>query len=318
VKAATNGIAVSGWASSPYDVAVGGTDFQDTLLGQNSTYWRATNSPFDESALSYIPEIPWNDSCGSQLLATFEGFTTTYGSTGLCNDSKFSFALSTVGGSGGPSACATGKPKIGGVVSGSCAGWPKPSWQALVGNPSDTVRDLPDVSLFASNGWWGHYYPLCDSNPGDGGAACAGAPSAWQCGGQAGCGAGGTSFSAPIMAGIQAIVNQVHGKQGNPNSVYYQLAAASYGASGNATCNSSLGNAIGRDCIFRDVTAGDMDVPCTGTYNCYKPSGEYGVLSTSDTAYQPAYGTNVGWDFATGIGTVNAAKLVKEWKTVAP
>jgi subtilase family serine protease len=184
----------------------------------------------------------------------------------------------------------------------------------VAGNPSDGVRDLPDVSLFASNGWYYHYYPLCYSNTADKvdpGSPCTGAPNTWS-------GAGGTSFSAPIMAGIQALVNQVHGKQGNPNQVYYALAAASYGASGNPACNSNLGNTVDRDCVFRDITSGDMDVPCTGTYNCYKPSGTYGVLSTSDTAYQPAYGTGVGWDFATGIGSVNAAKLVKEWKTVAP
>jgi hypothetical protein len=42
------------------------------------------------------------------------------------------------------------------------------------------------------------------------------------------------------------------------------------------------------------------------------------VLSTSNTAYAPAYGTTVGWDFATGIGTVNAANLVNDWKLVQP
>jgi hypothetical protein len=34
------------------------------------------------------------------------------------------------------------------------------------------------------------------------------------------------------------------------------------------------------------------------------------VLSTSTTSYQPAYKTGTGWDFATGIGTVNAYNLV--------
>jgi hypothetical protein len=61
-----------------------------------------------------------------------------------------------------------------------------------------------------------------------------------------------------------------------------------------------------------------MDVNCTGTHNCYRPSGTNGVLSTSNTAYDPAYGTTVGWDFATGIGTVNAANLVADWKLVQP
>jgi hypothetical protein len=56
-----------------------------------------------------------------------------------------------------------------------------------------------------------------------------------------------------------------------------------------------------------------MDVPCTGTTNCYKPSGTYGVLSTSNSAYDKAYGTTTGWDFATGIGTVNAYNLIMDW-----
>jgi hypothetical protein len=62
------------------------------------------------------------------------------------------------------------------------------------------------------------------------------------------------------------------------------------------------------------VTQGDMDVNCRallGTlHNCYMPSGTNGVLSTSNASYQPAYGTTAGWDFSTGIGTVNAYNLV--------
>jgi len=62
------GINVSGFASTQYNVAVGGTDFGDTYAGTNSTYWSATNNSDYGSAKSYIPEIPWNDSCASQLL----------------------------------------------------------------------------------------------------------------------------------------------------------------------------------------------------------------------------------------------------------
>src|ERR1039457_105045 len=53
-----------------------------------------------------------------------------------------------------------------------------------------------------------------------------------------------------------------------------------------------------------------QDVDCTGTHNCYTPSGTYGGLSTSNSALQAAYAAGVGWDFATGIGTVNANNLV--------
>jgi hypothetical protein len=37
------------------------------------------------------------------------------------------------------------------------------------------------------------------------------------------------------------------------------------------------------------------------------------VLSTSNTAYAPAYAATKGWDFATGIGTINAYNLVHAW-----
>jgi subtilase family serine protease len=305
---ATHGIGVSGFASTQYNVAVGGTDFGDTFAGSNSTYWNTTNTSTFESAKSYIREIPWNDSCASVLIATFEGFATTYGSSGFCNSRTGEEFLTTAAGSGGPSGCATGKASTSGVVSGTCKGYAKPSWQTgVVGIPADGVRDLPDVSLFASNGLWGHFYIFCWSDTSEGGTACTGAPSGWS-------GAGGTSFASPILAGIQALVNQKQGaRQGNPNPVYYELAATEYGTSGSTTCNSSNGNTVGSTCIFYDVTQGDMDVNCTGTHNCYLPSGRNGVLSTSDTSYLKAYGTTTGWDFATGIGTVNAANLVNNW-----
>jgi hypothetical protein len=164
------------------------------------------------------------------------------------------------------------------------------------------VRDIPDVSLFAANGVWGHYYVFCYS---EGGYSCSGAPDTWA-------GAGGTSFASPIMAGIQALVNQYTGsRQGNPNPTYYALANTEYGVSGSSTCNSTLGKSVASSCIFYDVTQGDMDVPCAGPDNCYTPSGTFGVMSTSSSVFQPAYAATTGWDFATGIGSVNAYNLVK-------
>lgn len=321
--AATHGIAVNAFASTPYNVAVGGTDFSDFYSGTTNTYWNSTNTPNFGSAISYVPEIPWNDSCAGVLVSNYIGYTTTYGPSSFCNDPVLGPILQlTVGGGGGPSACATGTPSIDGVVSGACAGWPKPSWQSIFGNPSDGVRDTPDVSLFAADGLWSHYYVFCWSDVAKGGADCTGDPSGWS-------GAGGTSFASPIMAGIQALVNQKNGaRQGNPNPVYYQLAAAEYGSAGDSSCDSSKGNAVSSTCIFYDVTLGDMDVDCsfldsTHIYNCYDPGGTstngfVGVLSTDNNSYKPAYGTTIGWDFATGIGTVNVANLVNNWPASVP
>ena len=83
--ATTHGTTASGFTTTPYNVSVGGTDFEDTLNGTNSTYWSPTNTASYGSALSYIPEIPWNDSCASKLIAGDEGYSATYGSSGFCN-----------------------------------------------------------------------------------------------------------------------------------------------------------------------------------------------------------------------------------------
>jgi len=309
-SAATFGIGVSGWASTPYNVSVGGTDLGDAALHSTASYWNATNDASFGSATSYIPEIPWNDSCASALIVSAQNYTSAYGSRGFCNSSAASNdgLLAVAGGSGGPSGCATGSPSITGVVSGSCRGWAKPSWQSVYGNPNDGVRDIPDVSLFAANGIWGHYLIYCDADPSDQGQGqtdCSGTdPSTWQ-------GAGGTSFSSPIMAGIQALVDQKWGgRQGNPNPIYYQIAAAEYGTTGNSGCNATNGNAIDPSCSFNDVTLGDIDVACTGPFSCYMPGGTEGALSTSLEGYAPAFSAHTGWDFATGIGSVNAANLV--------
>jgi subtilase family serine protease len=302
---ATHGIGISGFAVSQYAVAVGGTDFIDTYQGANSTYWSATNSSTYGSALSYIPEIPWNDSCAGKLLSNFLGYSTQYGSSGLCSTSTASEEglLTVTGGSGGPSGCFSGSPSTAGVVSGTCAAYPKPSFQNGFG---DGVRDIPDVSLFASNGIWGHYYVICYSDRRNGGSSCSGAPSGWA-------GAGGTSFASPIMAGIQALVNQSKGltKAGNPLPVYYGLA------------NSG---------VFHSVTQGDMVVNCSGTVDCFGATASSGggghrgfggggggrstangALSTSSSSFSPAYAAGSGYNFAAGLGSVDVGKLIGIW-----
>jgi len=318
-QGATHGIGVSAYASTPYNVAVGGTDFGDTSAGTNSTYWSGTNSTTFASALSYIPEIPWNDSCAGALLANHFGYSKVYGSAGFCASStaENNGYLGVVAGSGGPSGCATGTPRSIGVVGGTCKGYAKPSWQAgIAGIPADGVRDIPDISLFAADGIWGHYYVDCWSDIRNGGSSCAGAPGTWD-------GGGGTSYSTPILAGIQALVNQKNGgAQGNPNYVYYKLAAISA-----VFCNSS--GAPGAGCVFHNVTEGDIDVNCGGTTGCFgatqssggrHPHGGFGsqasyngALSTSATSLAPAYDAGVGWNFATGLGSVDAYNLVTNW-----
>lgn len=303
-----NGIAVSGFASTPYNLAAGGTDYSDSYSGTNADYWGATNSATYGSAKSYIPEMPWDDSCANGPIFTYLGYSTAYGASGFCNSALGEEFLEVVGGSGGPSGCAYGEtnPNPGTpAVSGTCRGYAKPIWQwFLAGVPNDGVRDIPDVSLFAANGLWGHYYVVCYSDPTYGGVPCTGAPDTWY-------GAGGTSFVSPILAGVQALLNQKTGfRQGNPDYAYYALATLEYGFKGNDACDSNNGT---NACIFHDVTFGDIDVNCEGTFSCYDPSGPNGVLSVSSTRFENAYGAAKGWDFATGIGSLNVDALVKAW-----
>ncbi|MGO4882771.1 MAG: hypothetical protein ACLP59_18420 [Bryobacteraceae bacterium] len=82
-----------------------------------------------------------------------------------------------------------------------------------------------------------------------------------------------------------------------------------------SSCNASNGNASGAYCVFHDITEGDNDIPClAGTPDCYSAAGDqFGVLSTSTTQENIAYGATPGWDFATGLGSVNVTNLVNAW-----
>jgi subtilase family serine protease len=57
---ATQGLGVNGLCSTPYSICVGGSEFSDP---NPSLYWSSSNAAGNESsALSYIPEVAWNES----------------------------------------------------------------------------------------------------------------------------------------------------------------------------------------------------------------------------------------------------------------
>jgi subtilase family serine protease len=312
--------------ATAFAVDVGGTDFmaqynQDTSGVPISNYWSATNNPKTlASARSYIPEIPWNDGCTSQLIYSdpFIGpFTQSFGRPGFCNSSVGQeFFLDYYAGSGGPSTCFTGTPSIPGVVSGSCKGNPKPSFQfGVPGVPNDGLRDQPDLSLFAADGIWGSFYVECLSDTSQGGTTCTADNDALFLGG------GGTSFASPAMAGIQALINQQFGRQGDANYAYYFLAAQQFSAQGASLCNASQtnGRLPAATCVFNDVTAGDIDIPCGQNadghfYDCHGADvRNIGELSISNKKNEPAYPATAGYDLATGLGSVNATNLFYAW-----
>jgi hypothetical protein len=290
------GLMVSGTASTPYNVVVGGTDFND--VDAWSTYWSSTNNTSTlASALSYIPETTWNNSCAST------GVASNCASTGSV----------LVAGSGGASNCVNSTSTSTGFTCNG--GYPKPAWQSGNNVPNDNARDLPDVSLFASNGVNNSFYVICEADALSAGeVSCNSSSSQWYF-----LGVGGTSASTPAFAGLMALVNQkTGGRWGNANYVLYPLAAK-----GGASCTSEASMASTANssaCIFYDVVTGNNSVPCVaGSPNCSNTgSTGYGILEVSPPSNPtPAWTTTAGYDLATGLGSVNAANLVKNWSSIS-
>jgi len=292
---ASDGLFINGLSDTAYNTAVGGTDFLDTALGENSTYWAAKNTATGQSALSYIPETPWNNSCASTVIAGLDS-TTPHS---LCA-AQPTLGQAGVGGSGGQSVYFT-----------------KPKWQltSIPGMPNDNLRDQPDVSLFAANGIFNHFYLICMSDPNEGGSPC----DYRNTNDLLGNAYGGTSFGAPDFAGIAALMQQtamIEGvklsRTGNLAPLFYTLAAAQYANKlALSTCNASLGNKVSRGCTFYNVTAGNNAEPCVkGSVDCLGGGAGAGILYNEPVTKVAAYPAQVGYSLATGLGTVNVTNLV--------
>jgi hypothetical protein len=111
-----------------------------------------------------------------------------------------------------------------------------------------------------------------------------------------------------------AIINQqTSQRQGNANVVLYQLAKAENFANCNSTKLTNPNVPPPAACVFNDITRGNNSVPCAGgSPNCSSTTANTnGVLVTS--AKVPAFTTGVGYDLATGLGSVNVGNLATAW-----
>jgi subtilase family serine protease len=244
-------LAVDYPASSAYVTGMGGTEISSTNAAYDESgtaYWAAkSTADVVTSALQYIPEVVWNDDAASENC-------------------------------GQPSCLSAG----GG---GASTLFSKPSWQTGVPGISGTMREVPDLALYASPEVPG--YLFCSSDT-----------TAWNSGQASSCSsgfrdsstedltlAGGTSFDAPIFSGIVALINQKAGYtegQGLINPTLYTLAANS------ATYASA----------FHDITSGNNDC-LGGSANC--ASGDVG------------FSAGVGYDEASGLGSVDVNNLATAW-----
>jgi subtilase family serine protease len=265
---AEEGLQVNGSASTPYDTAVGGTDFSYDSLSASQTYWNSTNTTGGTattvSVKGPIPETVYNDTCTNQFAISILGASSAANS---CNSSA---AITDgiylpVGGSGGLSGCTAPT----GLAPADCAGgYAKPTWQtgSNLNIPSDGKRDIPDVSLFAGDDFVsGASYVVCEEDASSPPAPCTltGATLNFAA-------FGGTSVSAQAFAGMVALIDQKSGHRHGSvalNTNMYTLA----NAEGISSCNNST-TAIANSnttCIFKDVTTGTNSMPCVpGDLNC--------------------------------------------------
>lgn len=298
---AVNGTAVNALASTPYNVAVGGTDmyFTDYALGGNGNlqgaakYWNLspTNSSPIVSLMSKAPEQPFNSS--------------QFGLDYLPNLYPVSSNGSTLfAAGGGPSSCSSG-------TGSTCAGYPKPSWQTGAGVPADAVRDLPDVSMFGALSSNLVVTPVCAADGDCQPVAAGGTVQVSEY--------GGTSLSAPSFAGIMSLVNQKYGPQGQADYVLYPLAKqfpAAFNDITNGTisvpCNITAVQYRNTSYLPLDCIAVPNPLQVTNQYFGTATEGQIGDVATNTAEYN----AGTGYDLASGLGSVDANNLVSNWNKV--
>lgn len=331
---ASNGASVNALASTPFNTAVGGTDFQDRVQAnqgpttRDQEYWSNHNGRGGLSARSYVPEMTWNDSCAIPFVLSF-----LVPGTIIPPGKKFQVAVEC------GSLLSEFTLLLGGGGGGFSTLYQQPNWQIpLYGMPPVAARQLPDISLFAADGLYGHALLFC--------AQSVLGPCSWDAGTHDV--AGGTSFAAPAFAGVVALINQYKNqRQGDVNYRLYQLGLQQFGARGGApagqlaSCDASLGNKVSSSCLFHTVTTGNIRQGCwteRGYYNdvhlddaveCYygginfavynnRPTGALanGMMSFSNNKlkFDPGYfDAALGFSVATGLGSPDIGNIVSAW-----
>lgn len=162
---------------------------------------------------------------------------------------------------------------------------PRPSWQTGNGITAGSFRLVPDISLASSPNNAGYVYCSSDTDTGITGSCSHGFRDVNTANLTV---AGGTSFAAPIFAGMLAIINQRTSTPyaGLINPTLYSLAA-------NATTYASA---------FHDITSGNN--ACTSPATICGT----GVQTTS-------YAAGTGYDQATGLGSIDLYNLMQAWNT---
>ncbi len=277
------GLQVNGLASTPYNIAVGGTDFA-VLAGPDGSgrdfgnYVSAnTNATTLLSVSQYIPEAPWNDSIENVPPGSYSTNVPYLDHNGDPDIAS---------GGGGKSNCMAGSWS--GTFPLCVAGYLKPSWQSGTGVPGDGVRDVPDVSFFSGDGFNYAAWGICTDQDVDYNGNAITDCTKDNNGNFNITIIGGTSTAAPTMAGVLALLHQATGqRQGQANYALYNLAKTT-------------------PSVFHDVASGNNSVPCTsGTPDC--------SVNTAGNYFLTGYNADAGYDLATGLGSLNIGNLIANW-----
>ena len=254
------GLAVDFPASSPHVTAMGGTMFNgDAAATGSGTTWATTQY--------------WTGTSGTDVISSAR----SYIPEAAWNDASYN----GFGGGGG----------------GASNFFAKPAWQVQTGASGmttsvqpDGARDVPDIALDASDSH--DTLLVCYGGYCSNGFRIASGTSAGDL-----TSAGGTSFDAPIFAGMLALIEQKTSPTkglGNINPTLYAL--------GNST---AYYNNISSS-VFHDITTGSNAMICTtGTTDCLN-GGTIG------------YNASTGYDLATGWGSVDLYNLASAWNLVTP
>jgi subtilase family serine protease len=320
---APSGLAVSYPASSPEVTGVGGTAIP--LNEFTPQYWSATNGANDGTALSYIPEVTYNDDpefalyCQGNPSDPFckQGGTPAVPGwvplTASATAAQVQEDIWIASGGGGASNCfyeTNAGVCLGPGPGPTGGGLAQPQYQqglSVPGAPAG-VRYVPDVALMSSANFPG--YIICTatselSNTGTSASSCASgiasAVDTWQSV------IGGTSVASPVFAGMVTILNQYFQGAastglGNVNPMLYKLAAKAQTSTG------SNG--------FNHVNTGTNQVSCqpgTPAITGWPPALQCpagGVLGYNASVAD----ATTGYNLVTGLGSIDLNNLVNAWK----
>ena len=269
------GLAVDFPASSQYVTALGGTEFP---LADITTFSATGTVLVGANSANY-----WAPSVNGSFVLT----------------SALKYVPEQVWNDDSPGTSGSGLSAGGGGVSTMTLA---PSWQATTvpGLVANTYRQVPDIALAASPNYTGYLYCSSDSSTGVTGSCTNGFLDSQDVDPTI---AGGTSFAAPIFAGMLAIINQKSGAlyQGLINPTLYKLASTP------ATYASA----------FHDITTGNNACASGAEYEVVDLATNANVLGPPCLA-STNYSAGVGYDSASGLGSVDVYNLANAFPATAP